>query len=88
MSILTSGMKVSLGGCDGPESIFLFGECAGPVKCQNMSSYQKDVKLSKRCEMSKIQTSRLWKRFTKKIINGIIGFTHIDVNFDVKYEGH
>ena len=27
---------------------------------------QKDVKLSKRCQMSKNQTPRLWRRFTKK----------------------
>ena len=40
------------------------------VMCQNvkkMSSCQKDVKLSKRCQMSKIQTPRLWRRFTKKL---------------------
>ena len=29
--------------------------------------YQKDVKLSKRCQMSKIETPRLWRRFTKKL---------------------
>ena len=28
---------------------------------------QKDVKLSKRCQMSKIQTPGLWRRFTKKL---------------------
>ena len=32
-----------------------------------MSNCQKDVKLSKRCQMSKSQTHRLWRRFTKKI---------------------
>ena len=32
-----------------------------------MSKCQKDVKLSKRCQMSKGQTHRLWRRFTKKI---------------------
>ena len=32
-----------------------------------MSNCQKDVKLSKRCQMSKSQTIRLWRRFTKKI---------------------
>ena len=37
--------------------------------------------------MSKSQTHRLWRRFTKKLIH-IMRFTHIDVNFDVKYEGH
>ena len=26
-----------------------------------------DVKMSKRCQMSKSQTHRLWRRFTKKI---------------------
>ena len=34
---------------------------------KKMSSYQKDVKLSKRCQMSKSQTHWLWRRFTKKI---------------------
>ena len=34
---------------------------------KNMSSYQKDVKLSKRCQMSKGQTHGLWRRLTKKI---------------------
>ena len=39
-------------------------------RCQNvkkMSNCQKDVKLSKRCQMSKSQTHRLWRRFIKKI---------------------
>ena len=39
-------------------------------RCQvvkKMSSCQKDVKLSKRCQMSKSQTHGLWRRFTKKI---------------------
>ena len=36
-------------------------------KYQKMSSCQKDVKLSKRCQMSKNQTPRLWRRFTKKL---------------------
>ena len=38
--------------------------------CQNIKklwSYQKDVKLSKRCQMSKHQTHGLWRRFTKKM---------------------
>ena len=39
--------------------------CCPYVK--KMSSCQKDVKLSKRCQMSKSQTHRLWRRFTKKI---------------------
>ena len=47
--------------------------------------------VSKRCQvvkkMSKSQTHRLWRRFTKKI-NWHMRFTHIDVNFDIKYEGH
>ena len=34
---------------------------------KRMSNCQKDVKLSKRCQMSKSQTHRLWRRFTKKI---------------------
>ena len=33
----------------------------------NASKYQKDVKLSKRCQMSKNETPRLWRRFTKKL---------------------
>ena len=33
---------------------------------KKMSNCQKDVKLSKRCQMSKSQTHRLWRRFTKK----------------------
>ena len=39
-------------------------------RCQvvkKMSSCQKDVKLSKGCQMSKSQTHGLWRRFTKKI---------------------
>ena len=32
-----------------------------------LPKYQKDVKLSKRCQMSKNQTPRLWRRFTKKL---------------------
>ena len=34
---------------------------------KKMSSCQKNVKLSKRCQMSKNQTPGLWRRFTKKI---------------------
>ena len=34
---------------------------------KKISSCQKNVKLSKRCQMSKSQTHRLWRRFTKKI---------------------
>ena len=39
--------------------------CSQNIK--KMSSCQKDVKLSKRCQMSKNQTPRLWRRFTKKL---------------------
>ena len=42
-----------------------------PICQKKKSSYQKDVKLSKRCQvvkkMSKSQTHGLWRRFTKKI---------------------
>ena len=80
------------------QKIFLFGRvwwswknflggCFGPIKCQNISSCQKDVKLSKRCQMSKSQIHGLWRRFTKKLIH-IMRLTHIDINFDIKYEGH
>ena len=47
----------------------------------------------KRChivkKMSKSQTHGLWRRFTKnrKKID-IMRFTHIDIYFDIKYEGH
>ena len=41
--------------------------CAHCPCVKKMSSCQKDVKLSKRCQMSKSQTHRLWRRFTKKI---------------------
>ena len=39
--------------------------CSQNIK--KMSSCQKDVKLSKRCQMSKNETPRLWRRFTKKL---------------------
>ena len=45
------------------------------------------VKLSKRCQMPNSQTSRLWRRFTEKLIE-IMRFTHIDINSNVTYEGH
>ena len=32
-----------------------------------LPKYQKDVKLSKKCQMSKKQTPRLWRRFTTKL---------------------
>ena len=38
-----------------------------PKISKKMSSCQKDVKLSKRCQMSKNETPRLWRRFTKKL---------------------
>ena len=38
----------------------------GPVG-NLLPKYQKDVKLSKRCQMSKNETPRLWRRFTKKL---------------------
>ena len=44
------------------------------------------VKLSKICQMSNSQTSGLWRRFTKII--EIMRFAHIDIDFDVTYEGH
>ena len=59
-----------------------------------MSKCQKNVELSERCQivkkMSNVKKSniyRLCRRFTKKLID-IIRFTHIDVSFDIKYEGH
>ena len=39
--------------------------CSQNIK--KMSSCQKDVKLSKRCQMSKNETPRLWRRFKKKL---------------------
>ena len=39
--------------------------CSQNIK--KMSSCQKDVKLSKRCQMSKNETPGLWRRFTKKL---------------------
>ena len=44
----------------------------------NVSKCQKDVK----CQISGLRT-----RLTKKYID-IMRFTDIDVNFDVRYEGH
>ena len=37
--------------------------------------------------MSKIQTPRLWRRFTKNEID-TMRFTHIDINFDVTNDDH
>ena len=39
--------------------------CSQNIK--KMSNCQKDVKLSKRCQMLKNETLRLWRRFTKKL---------------------
>ena len=65
-----------------------------------MSKCQKDVKMSKRCQnvkkMSKCQKDVKCQKVKytnygggsqKKKID-IMRLTHIDVNFDVKYEGH
>ena len=41
---------------------------------KNMPSCQKDVKLSKRCQMSKNETPRLWRRFTKIALCGLRWF--------------
>ena len=38
--------------------------------------------------MSNSQTSGLWRKFRKKKKIDIMRFTDIDVNFDVRYEGH
>ena len=54
--------------------------------CVLLPICQKDVKLSKRCQMSKSQTHALWRRFTKKIYN-IMRFTHIDINLYITYDG-
>ena len=52
----------------------------------SMKNSKKDVKMSKRCQnvkkMSKSKTHRLEEVHKKN------KFTHIDVNFDIKYEGH
>ena len=61
---------------------------------KKMSSCQKDIKLSKRCQvvqkMSHVKKSNMWtmEKVHKKKLIDIIRFTHIDVNLDVKYEGH
>ena len=47
------------------------GQWGSPVQAGlsliDVSKCQKDVKLSKRCQISKSQICRLWRRFTKKI---------------------
>ena len=58
--------------------------------CQNikkMSSCQKDVKLSKRCQMSKMKHLDYGGGSQKYLID-TMRFTDIDINFDVRYEGH
>ena len=58
-----------------------------------MSKCQKDVKMSTRCQnvkkMSNVKKSntQTMEEVHKKKIH-IMRFTHNDVNFDVKYEGH
>ena len=53
-----------------------------------MSKCQKDVKMSKRCQnVKKSNTQTMEEVHEKKWIH-IMRFTHIDVNFDVKYKGH
>ena len=52
-----------------------------------MYQMSKYVKLSKRCQMSNSQTSGLCRRFAKNK-NDIMRFTDIDVNFDIRDEGH
>ena len=62
--------------------------------CATLLMCQKDVKLSKGCQivkkmsncqkMSKNQTHRLWRRFTKKIN----WHNEVHIYFDVTYDGH
>ena len=49
-----------------------------------MSKYQKDVKKMSNVKKSNTQTM---EEVHKKKIH-IMWFTHIDINFNVKYEGH
>ena len=60
---------------------FSLGGCASPVKMSNMSSCQKDVKYQKVKHLDYGGGSH------KKNID-TVRFTHIDVNFDIKYKGH
>ena len=73
-------------------------------RCQNvkkMSKCQKDVKISKRCQnvkkMSNSQKDVKYQKVKHTDYGGgsqkkkkihIMRFTHIDINFDIKYEGH
>ena len=58
-----------------------------------LPKYQKDVKLSKRCQvvkkMSNVKKSNTWtmEEVHKKKID-TMRFTDIDINFDVTYDGH
>ena len=63
------GMGTGGGVQDGPRDTGLWATWAmGPMgDLLPDSSCQKDVKLSKRCQMSKNETPRLWRRFTKKL---------------------
>ena len=56
----------------------------GPSNFPQMSSCQKDVKLSKRCQMSKNETPGLWREgYMYKKLSDAMRFPDIDVNFDV-----
>ena len=60
--------------------------CTQNVK--KMSSCQKDVKLSKRCQMSKKSKHLDYGGCSQKNYIDIMRFTHIDVNFDIINDGH
>ena len=65
-----------------------------------MSNCQKNVNLSKRCplvkKMSSCQKDVKCQKIkhldygggSQKQLTGIMRFTHIDINFDIKYKGH
>ena len=59
-----------------------------------MSKYQKDVKLSKRCQVvKKMSNVKKIKHLdygggSQKNLIDTMRFTDIDINFDVRYEGH
>ena len=55
-------------------------------RCQDvkkMSNCQKNVEKDVKCQ----KVTQTMEEVHKKLIH-IVMFTHIDVNFDVKYEGH
>ena len=66
--------------------------CA-PLPMCPVAHIKKDVKLSKRCQvvkkMSNVKKSNAWtmEEVQKKKKLDIMRFTHIDVNFDVTYDG-